>query len=89
MSSLQLHYNVIIMVSKMALHYRLEQPPNVSPSVTKQLKKKKKPKVEGNGINALNASASLCGGFKQIKRTSANRAPVSVEVARQIHTYAT
>lgn len=40
MSSLQLYYNVIVMVSKMALHYRREQPPNVSASVTKQSKKK-------------------------------------------------
>lgn len=65
MSSLQLHYNVIIMVSKMALHYHREQPPNVSASVMKQLKKESK--VEGNGSNALKASASLCAGFKQIK----------------------
>lgn len=71
MSSLQLHYNVIIMVLKMALNYRREQPPNVSASVTKQFLKKES-KVEGNGINALNASASLCAGFTQVKQTSAN-----------------
>lgn len=89
MSSSRLHYNAIIMVSQMVLHYHREQPPNLSASV-REKKKEKKAKVGGKGIKALKAPAPFVCWIQANEVDVRQLSAVSVSVARNrnanIHT---